>query len=571
MIIAVFPRMIRMPKKISQTMLAIISLVLALAMIMMVGAAFATEPTNNLTLDSKLEITGLTTGDVVNFYQVLAFDATAEKGWSKTADFSGLTADDVNEILTTGIDAEMAGKIGGLVPAIATAQTYTQTAADSKVTVNGPVAGLYVAIITPNDANTVYNPVFVGADYYSQNSSGVWEVTGNMSYSDEAMVKKATVTITKTATEYTHDTDDIVSFTINTKIPMFGDNYTSPKFKINDTLSTGLEFFIDATHPFTVTPSGATFTGTPTSGAHAFTLDFDSTYLSGLTANTDVTVTYYAKITNKAPYNVNVETNDVTVQFSNNPSDEDDYALLKDRTNHYTFSLDADIFGHEDYEGSELIKTGVDAQGNDIITEITYDNGHKDFALQGAHFKLTTDFAGNEVYNNGTGIDFSDLVSDAEGKFNIKGLDDGVYYFRETSAPTGFVKNNSVYKIEVIADTHLTSYDVTETDSSTGKDVTVTYNTTVLDSYEIKISELTATNEVKPGTTVTSSFTMNNDADSKRISSSTTGDLTKPIENTPGTELPSTGGIGTTIFYILGGLLVVGAAVILVARRKAQD
>ena len=43
------------------------------------------------------------------------------------------------------------------------------------------------------------------------------------------------------------------------------------------------------------------------------------------------------------------------------------------------------------------------------------------------------------------------------------------------------------------------------------------------------------------------------------------------IENNKGAELPSTGGIGTTIFYILGGLLVVGAAVILVARRKAQD
>ena len=43
------------------------------------------------------------------------------------------------------------------------------------------------------------------------------------------------------------------------------------------------------------------------------------------------------------------------------------------------------------------------------------------------------------------------------------------------------------------------------------------------------------------------------------------------VVNNQGTELPSTGGIGTTIFYILGGLLVVGAAVILVARRKAQD
>ena len=46
---------------------------------------------------------------------------------------------------------------------------------------------------------------------------------------------------------------------------------------------------------------------------------------------------------------------------------------------------------------------------------------------------------------------------------------------------------------------------------------------------------------------------------------------TVTVVNNQGTELPSTGGIGTTIFYILGGLLVIGAAVILVARRKAQD
>ncbi len=43
------------------------------------------------------------------------------------------------------------------------------------------------------------------------------------------------------------------------------------------------------------------------------------------------------------------------------------------------------------------------------------------------------------------------------------------------------------------------------------------------------------------------------------------------VVNNKGTELPSTGGIGTTIFYIVGGLLVIGAAVILVARRKAHD
>jgi len=43
------------------------------------------------------------------------------------------------------------------------------------------------------------------------------------------------------------------------------------------------------------------------------------------------------------------------------------------------------------------------------------------------------------------------------------------------------------------------------------------------------------------------------------------------VVNNKGTTLPSTGGIGTTIFYIVGGLLLVGAAIVLVARRKAND
>lgn len=46
---------------------------------------------------------------------------------------------------------------------------------------------------------------------------------------------------------------------------------------------------------------------------------------------------------------------------------------------------------------------------------------------------------------------------------------------------------------------------------------------------------------------------------------------TVTIENNKGTELPSTGGIGTTIFYVIGGILLVGAAIILVARRKASE
>ena len=43
------------------------------------------------------------------------------------------------------------------------------------------------------------------------------------------------------------------------------------------------------------------------------------------------------------------------------------------------------------------------------------------------------------------------------------------------------------------------------------------------------------------------------------------------IENNSGTELPSTGGIGTTIFYVVGAILVIGAGVVLITRRRMKN
>ena len=48
-------------------------------------------------------------------------------------------------------------------------------------------------------------------------------------------------------------------------------------------------------------------------------------------------------------------------------------------------------------------------------------------------------------------------------------------------------------------------------------------------------------------------------------------EVTTTVTNNAGQELPSTGGIGTTIFYIAGIVLVLGAAAIIIARRKAEQ
>ena len=44
--------------------------------------------------------------------------------------------------------------------------------------------------------------------------------------------------------------------------------------------------------------------------------------------------------------------------------------------------------------------------------------------------------------------------------------------------------------------------------------------------------------------------------------------VSREIANSTGAILPSTGGIGTTIFYVAGGVLVIGAGILLVAKKR---
>ena len=101
-----------------------------------------------------------------------------------------------------------------------------------------------------------------------------------------------------------------------------------------------------------------------------------------------------------------------------------------------------------------------------------------------------------------------------DGKFVIAGLDADTYYLEETKAPDGY--NRLKEPVNVVITANIAG-------DKTGK-ATITYNET-------------ATGTVR-------------------------------IENQTGVELPSTGGIGTTVFYVIGGLLMGVAVVLLVTRKK---
>ena len=149
-------------------------------------------------------------------------------------------------------------------------------------------------------------------------------------------------------------------------------------------------------------------------------------------------------------------------------------------------------------------------------------NGETETALAGATFTLSKSAdgsnpialvsEGNNVYRvakTGETGTVTEITTDATGKFTIKGLDADTYYLTETAAPAGYNKLAGPVTIVIGANGVVNATD----DNPNGVD------------------------EVK-------------------------------VLNQSGTELPSTGGIGTTVFYVVGGLLVVGAFILLVSKRR---
>lgn len=126
------------------------------------------------------------------------------------------------------------------------------------------------------------------------------------------------------------------------------------------------------------------------------------------------------------------------------------------------------------------------------------------------------------------------LTSDENGLFNIAGLDDGTYYLREIQAPAGYNLLEEDVKLDIAATT------------ANGQ----TWNGNAADAF----TALTiAVNDGEPQNGVRD-----------------TGIVNVTVENNGGATLPETGGIGTTLFYIIGGLLVVGAGILLVVRIRMK-
>lgn len=165
-------------------------------------------------------------------------------------------------------------------------------------------------------------------------------------------------------------------------------------------------------------------------------------------------------------------------------------------------------------------------------------------ALSGAVFQLpfyvkkTADTDGAYIYagdtDAGDGLTTNQLTTSSDGVIVVKGVKaDTLYSITEVTAPDGYNKLKDPVSV---------------TAEKTG--ATKTNTTFYLDENGNVVREQTET-------TTTVTYT-NNDLAATAVL----------VVNLAGTELPSTGGMGTTIFYVLGSILVIGAAVLLVTKKR---
>ena len=410
---------------------------------------------------------------------------------------------------------------------------------------------------------------------------------------------------------------DVLDFTVKTTIPGYGETFDEPAFNMTDkmnglrlmypgaadgthtdaqgtevtdhytgtiTVKVGEEkFVIDETNEFT----NDAFTITPADGQYKIV--FEPAFLKGIHVPTAVEVSYQAKVQPGANDNVIKEKNTVTLEFSHDPTTEDanhpggDKQYKKDITNHYTFTIDANnLVGPNGVRpgksGSELVKVAVDKSGNPIFESWTWSNvgapetsGQKS-PLKGAKFKL---YAADKNGNINKSKVVGEATSDASGRINFTGLDAGKYFLEETEAPAGYVKQSGTFPVVIEAkmdekeiteytkdgETWISKADYNALNADAKKEYqSFTYKTEELKSYKVIYGAEASAYE----------FDHIHESDNTKINWSIAESAEAPqsILNTKGVELPSTGGIGTTLFYIIGAILVVGAGIVLVTRRR---
>lgn len=218
-----------------------------------------------------------------------------------------------------------------------------------------------------------------------------------------------------------------------------------------------------------------------------------------------ITVTYTAHLNDKAYVNTaggsTSNINKVYLTYSNNPKDESSIGKTPESTPVYVYTYQLNNTKHQDTEKGPALEGACFRLYSD---EACTDQSEVQLYQKDGFYYPITDVLGKEAV---------EMKSAANGTFNVKGLDAGTYYLKETKTPDGY----SACKVIPVT---------IKADHSRNDQVNLEGSNLTNDIVNIKAGGIT---------------------------------------------LPSTGGIGTTLFYVVGGGLMVAAIVLLVTKKRMEN
>ena len=328
--------------------------------------------------------------------------------------------------------------------------------------------------------------------------------------SDKPSSDKSVDTPQTNASDY--NIGDTIDYFLTFTLPSDYANFKQYYVEFKDTMDAGLTYNADAKIFYGASDTtGEAIDMGPDEETPGATLNF---VIDDLKAGTEkqkalkagdvITIKYTAYLNDDAVIGKTGNKNEYSVEFSRNPNESGD--------------------GKPDDTGETPKDTTIVFSYKTIFDKIDQD-GNK---LTGADFKLEKKVDGQwvDVTTLNTSASPIKIGSSAQNstQFTFQGLDEGEYMLTETFTPSGYNTLDPI-KFEITAD------------------VDGNLNT----SAALK-------NLFSTGLVMTSDVAA--------------GSLTTSIKNQTGVALPETGGIGTTIFYVVGAILVIGAGVVLITRRR---
>lgn len=297
------------------------------------------------------------------------------------------------------------------------------------------------------------------------------------------------------------------------------DYYDKYSVIFHDTLSEGITY--DGPYSVVIESNDITYTITDSSKYTIDTTDLESQ--NSFVVNIDVkacakdagfdlndgatiTVTYTAHLNDKAYVNTaggsTSNINKVYLTYSNNPKDESSIGKTPESTPVYvyTYQLNNTKYHDDDKPNNVLAGAGFRLYSDEAC--------HDEDEIK---LKMNDDRTYSRDFSTeGKGVE---MISGQDGQFNVKGLDAGTYYLKETTPPDGY----SACKVIPVT---------IKADHSRNDQVNLEGSNLTNDIVNIKAGGIT---------------------------------------------LPSTGGIGTTLFYVVGGGLMVAAIVLLVTKKRMEN